>query len=216
MAGKVTLYDAIDSHVKRLANNLYTSLPAIVEKYDPSTQSVTVKPTLNLTTKAGQELVWPPFNNIPLIFPSGGGGSLTFPIKKGDNVLLTFSKNSIDEWKETQGKSVKVKSKRSHAISDAIAIAGLGTLRKHNSPDPDNVELKFKGTSVKLLESGDVEITSGGTIKLQNDTVELIDTLSNLIDELSSITVNTVYGASPVNNKVQLLAIKDQLDTLKG
>lgn len=216
MSGKVTLYDAIDSHIKRFSNTLYTALPAIVESYNAAKQTVDCKPTLNMTTNYGQELPMPTLKDVQVMFPSAGGGILSFPIKAGDNVLLVFSKNSIDMWKSGKGTPVKLDSKRSHSISDAIAIVGLHTATNNLAPNPDDVELKFKDNSITLKSDGSVEVKSKSTVKIQNDSVELIDLLSRVLDEVTLITTNTVYGVSPINNLANFAALKAELDTLKG
>ena len=216
MSGKITLYDAIDSHINRFRDNLYTALPAIVDKYDPKKQTVDVTPTLNITTNRGQELPWATLRDVQVMFPSAGGGMLSFPVRKGDNVLLIFSKNSIDSWKNGNGGGVKLDSKRSHSIADAIAIVGLYTKQNVLDLNPSDVELSFNGNKLILKENGSIEIKTESTIKIENNSVELINLLSSLVDEISNITTNTIYGPSPVNNKAALQSIKDSLDTLRG
>lgn len=216
MAGKITLYDAIDSHIKRFRDNLYTALPAVVEKYNSDKQTVDVTPTLNMTTNKGQELPWATLRDVQVMFPSAGGGLLSFPVKKGDTVLLVFSKNSLDAWKNGSGNPVKLNSKRSHSASDAIAIVGLYTTQTNLSPNPDDVELKFNDNSIILKEDGNIEIKTNSTIKIQNNSTELIGLLSNLIEEITNITTNTIYGPTPINNIAALQSIKDELDTLRG
>lgn len=216
MAGKITLYDAIDSHIRSFESNLYTALPAVVKSYDSNKQMVSVVPALNKLTDQKESLPWPTLNKVPLMFPSAGGGLLSFPVNVGDTVLLVFSKNSIDRWKVGSGLAVDLDSERSHAASDAIAIAGLYTSSSHLNPNPNDVELKFNNNSILLKENGSVEIKSNSTVKIQNNQVELVSLLSQLVDTINSITVNTVYGPSPINNILDFTALKAKLDTLKG
>lgn len=215
MAGSVTLYDAIDSHVRRLQNNLYTALPAIVKSYNSDTQTVSVLPALNRKID-DVHIPWVTIPDVPVMFPSAGGGLLSFPINEGDTVLLVFSKNSIDQWKAGDGSEVDLNSNRSHSVSDAIAIVGLYTTNTHLEPNPEDVELKFNDNRITLKADGAVEIKSNTTIRIENNEVELIDLLGQLIDTINAITVNTVYGTSPINNIVDFQLLKTQLDTLKG
>lgn len=215
MAGTTTLYDAIDSHIQRFSKNLYTAMPAIVDSYDATTQTVSAKPALNRKTE-DSHLPWVSISDIPVVFPSAGGGLLSFPVNVGDTVLLLFSKDSIDQWKAGDGSAVNLNSERTHSASDAIALVGLYTTQTHLNPNPEDVELKFNDNSITLKADGAVEIKSNSTIRIENNQVELIDLLGQLIDTINAITVNTVYGVSPINNIPDFQALKTQLDTLKG
>lgn len=165
MAYNFDLYDAIETHIDRLQDAIYTSLPATVTSYNASKQSVDVQIDVRLSNiLTGEEDPVVALSEVPVMFPSGGGGILSFPIKSGDKVLVTFTKYSIDKWKA--GKDGIAGENRQHNISDAIAICGLFNLSSNLAPNAEDVELKAFGTTVTLKASGDVEIVPSGKTKI--------------------------------------------------
>jgi hypothetical protein len=61
--------------------------------------------------------------DVPVIFPRGGGCTLTFPVKAGDECLLIFADRCIDFWWQNGGVQKPV-DLRMHDLSDAFAIVG--------------------------------------------------------------------------------------------
>jgi hypothetical protein len=162
------LFDTIQTHVDKLQDRIYTSLPATVTSYKASEQSVDVTLDVRLVNAlTKEESPTTALRGVPVVFPAGGGGILSFPIKAGDKVLICFSKYSIDKWKN-KGAGVAGEN-RQHSISDAIAICGLFTQTSNLSPSDSDVELKFAGTTVSLKSSGDVEITPAGKTTINSD-----------------------------------------------
>ena len=139
----------------------YTSLPASVITYDEKTQTATVQPLINYTWEDGVVHEDPPIEDVPIIFPSAGGGMISFPVAVGDTVLLQFCMRAIGDWVEGDGSASTPLENRTHELSDAVAIPGLYPKRNTLEPDPDNVEIKFKGNKITLKTNGDVVIEAG-------------------------------------------------------
>jgi hypothetical protein len=112
------------SHLARV----WTSLPGLVETYDPATQKVSVRPAIadRYETADGEDMVeLPVIPGVPVVFPSGGGYVAALPLAKGDPVLLVFSSRSTDVWRAGDGTSqVDPNDLRTHDLSDAFAIPG--------------------------------------------------------------------------------------------
>jgi hypothetical protein len=51
--------------------------------------------------------------------------------------------------------------KRTYHLNDAIAIPGIYARKTNLSPNPTDVEMKFKGMSFKLEAAGDISLTNG-------------------------------------------------------
>lgn len=207
----------IKSHLDDLQSQIYTSLPAIVTDVSDyeSNQIITVRPVIDFLHSDGAVNECTEIFNVPVMMPSAGGGILSFPVQVGDTVKLTFSMRNLETWLEGDGSSVVENTMRLHDLSDAIAEVGLYPKSKTLSPSPKDVVLKFKDNSITLFDDGNVEVVTKSKIEIKNDQEELISLLSELIQEMSISTVNTVYGISPLNNKPALQAIKSRLDTLK-
>lgn len=153
-----------------LNSSVYTSIPAVVVSVGTfaSEQTVDVRPLINKTYDDGVILALPNILAVPVVFPSAGGGLLSFPIVVGDTVLISFSMRSLDEWLEGDGTSATPVDVRTHYLNDAVAIPGLYTKKSNLSPNTADVELKFKGQSIKLTAGGDIIISpaSGKSLTL--------------------------------------------------
>lgn len=208
----------------------FQALPCIITDYDNEKQLVRVKPVMYHQYPDGTNKAMAEIGNVPLMFPSSGGGSLTFPVKKGDECLVVFSDRMFDTW-WVSGKVPSAPTvNRVKDYNDAIAIVGLKSKKNSLKAHTENVELRFDDDSGDMLcklsmtPDGDVVLENthsakitlkGDKIRVENSEEELMDILSTLIDTLANNTVNTVYGTSPMNSKPALEALKSRLDKLK-
>jgi len=169
-----TLASNIKEGVDARLKELHTSLPGIIETFDSETQTASVQPAIKriFKTHDGEKEILIPEDlplliNVPVKFPRGGGYSVTLPVKKGDECLLTFCERSIDNWYKFGGINLPG-SRRFHSLSDAVVEVGLsssGNLIPNF--DTDNLQIK--------KDDGSVEITllSDGTMKLKGTTITL-------------------------------------------
>lgn len=178
---------------------IWTALPGIVQSYDPGRITAEVQPaTLALVTvPPGGELgpgmkalvkaqrdattYWvamPLLVDCPVVFPRGGGFTLTFPLKPGDECLVIFSSRSIDYWWQQGGMQPQVEM-RMHDLSDGFVIPGPTSQPRVMSPAPaiNAVELRADDRSsfVRITESGNIDITStGGEISMNAPKINLV------------------------------------------
>jgi phage baseplate assembly protein gpV len=61
--------------------------------------------------------------DVPVIFPRGGGVTLTFPVKAGDECLVVFADRCVDFWWQSGGVQEPV-SDRQHHLADGFALVG--------------------------------------------------------------------------------------------
>lgn len=158
--------------------HVYTSIPCKVLSVDnfQSDQTIDIQPQIINTFKDSRNIELPPILDVPVIFPSAGGGILSFPISVGDTVLAVFSMKSIEDWMDSreEDRVFTPSDKRTYSINDAIAIAGLYSRQTNLNPNPTDVELKFKGSSVKIQEDGVIVLeNSSGSVTIESDSVEL-------------------------------------------
>ena len=108
---------------------IWTALPAIVENINFAQQTIDCQPTIQgVITQSGADglEIETPVNlplliNVPLMFPSGGGYVLTFPVAQGDEVLVVFGSRCIDSWWQS-GEIGPQMEARMHDLSDGFAI----------------------------------------------------------------------------------------------
>jgi len=148
------------------------AIPAIIQSYDPSTNTIEAQPAIRerLVMEDGsiQYLNLPLLINVPVVFPSSGSASITFPIGKGDECLIIFSDLAIDNfW--TSGSIQNPIEVRRHDLSDGIAIpCSLSLTRTRAAGSSIQIRrgntLIEVGASTAKMSSGDraVELTASG------------------------------------------------------
>lgn len=108
-------------------SELWTALPAILQTFDPDKMVCVAQPSIQATVTA-QDGTWldvnlPVLLDCPVIFPSGGGFALTFPLAAGDEGLVVFASRCIDAW-WAQGGIQKQARFRMHDLSDGFFLPG--------------------------------------------------------------------------------------------
>lgn len=110
-----------------LLAGLWTALPGIVQSFDASKMTVVIQPAIRgrVRNPAGEwvSVNLPLLQDVPVVFPSGGGFTLTFPISAGDEALVIFADRCIDAWWQ-QGDVQPPIDLRIHDLSDGFAIVG--------------------------------------------------------------------------------------------
>lgn len=91
----------------------------------------------------------------PFFVLFGGQGGITFPITQGDNCLVLFNDQEIDQWFANGGMQVPI-SQRAHDVADAIALIGINNLQSLiQNYFASGIRL-FLGDSVKIELSTDL------------------------------------------------------------
>ncbi|CDG20702.1 conserved protein of unknown function [Xenorhabdus poinarii G6] len=110
-----------------ISAGLYVALPCIIQSFNASAVTVTAQPAIrwSVTNSEGktESVALPLLVDVPVIFPRGGGVTLTFPVKSGDECLVIFADRCIDYWWQNGGIQEPV-DPRQHNLSDGFAIVG--------------------------------------------------------------------------------------------
>ena len=123
--------------------------------------------------------------SVPVYTMGGGGCTVTFPIKKGDECILLFNDREIDNWLEQGGINSSPTTLRLHDKSDAFALVGVrsfprslsgysGNSAQLRSDDgqtyvdlnPTTQKLTMVAPTEILLQTPAVVVT--GTLNVQN------------------------------------------------
>lgn len=138
MSESKTLAESLDVFVDDRMRGLRVSMPGRVESYDKDTQKANVQPIIQQGyikedgTRGSKALAM--VLDVPIQFQGSGAFGMTFPVSKGDIVLLVFSDFSLDKWLALgapENGTTDSGDDRAHALSDAFAIPGL---RDFNDP----------------------------------------------------------------------------------
>lgn len=209
---KANSYNAIDSHIKKLKANLHTSMIAeVVEIVSEGEEIryVNVVPVFDKHYKDGVKLIKSEIVGVPLLYPSGGGGIITFPVKVGDKVLLVFSQEDIEYFKEGSDKK-QPKTRRKFSINDAVAFPCIYPTDTNLDPSNRHVEIKFKDSVIRINENSDVEIHSAaniiGTAKENIDVYAEGDILAEAEGKVAVTTGSTFSVTNPTEELVSLLS----------
>ncbi|WP_432321922.1 Gp138 family membrane-puncturing spike protein [Yersinia enterocolitica] len=105
-----------------VSSQLRVSMPGIVQSFDAD--NVTCDIQIGIKGESGGESTnLSVLTSVPVVFPRGGGVTMTFPIKAGDECLLVFGDRCIDFWHQS-GDIQETVDERQHDLSDAFAIIG--------------------------------------------------------------------------------------------
>ncbi|WP_413503921.1 Gp138 family membrane-puncturing spike protein [Serratia grimesii] len=114
------LADAISAQMR-------VSIPGIIQSFDADAVTCVVLPAVKgyepESAGGGNSASLPLLVDVPVIFPRGGGVTLTFPVKAGDECLVVFADRGIDFWWQNGGVQ-ESGAGRMHDMSDAFAIVG--------------------------------------------------------------------------------------------
>ena len=127
-------------------------IPAVVVEnqdgnaFNPQKMTVSVQPTIKEVIRVGAVptiTTLPILDDVPIKIPTGGGWSLTFPIKIGDECELSFQDMAIDLWWQNGGVQKQPDGVLyRHDIGDAIAEFGVRSV--------PNVIPNYSTTSAQL------------------------------------------------------------------
>lgn len=176
--------DALNAFVAAAASGLHVAMPGRVESYDPVKQRVHVQPVIRrgFTEEDGSRSTeqLPIVPDVPVVFPGSGPYSISWPIAKGDIVLLVFADQSLDRWLAL-GEIVDPQDDRNHTLSDAIAIPGLRPFTAPIGGAPS-------GAGGPMVIQAPGEIHAGGSAPLA--TKADLDALASVFDGWTPVAMD--------------------------
>ncbi|MHB6986771.1 Gp138 family membrane-puncturing spike protein [Klebsiella michiganensis] len=161
--------EVYDSILKGAKQSIRVSMPGVIKSFDPETVTCVVEVSIyipkpesaegkSIDRLAQDNVFYPLILDAPVIFPRGGGCTLTFPISAGDECLVIFADRCIDFWWQNGGVQNGSRG-RMHDYSDAFVI-----------PGPQSQAKKISGisTTAAQLRTDDgtafIELSAGGDI----------------------------------------------------
>ncbi|HDY8753780.1 TPA: phage baseplate protein [Klebsiella pneumoniae] len=160
-----SLDETFESERKVLKEQIRVALPGIIQSFDPESVTAVVQPAIRYVERdndgATETQDYPLLTDVPVIFPRGGGCTLTFPVKEGDECLVIFGDRCIDFWWQSGGIQEPV-DERMHDLSDAFCIVG-----------PQSQAKKIGGISTTAAQlrtddgSGFIEVAAGHDVTVK-------------------------------------------------
>ncbi|HDX4247304.1 TPA: translation initiation factor IF-2 [Klebsiella oxytoca] len=205
------LAEVLASERKTTSEQLRVALPGIIQSFDPDAVTAVVQPAIryverdndgNKSTKDYPLLV-----DVPVVFPRGGGCTLTFPVKEGDECLVIFADRCIDFWWQSGGIQEPVDG-RMHDLSDAFCIvgpqsqakkiSGISTSAAQFRSDDGSTYLEIDPTTkkIKLVAPGGLDvITPMADFSKQVTIHGLLSWMGGMVGSVASGIASTITGA---------------------
>lgn len=190
--------------------HLHVAMPGKVESYDAEKQVVSVKPQLKTAYPDGEgdytHKEIPVIPNVPVAFPRAGGFFLSFPIQKGDYVLLVFSERSIQAWRD-KGTAVDPGDLALHPLDGAVAIPGVYPAASALADaDATNLILGKDGTPGAQVKLTSTQVHLGGGAqfvalanKVNAEFAKVATTIGSLTSPSGAVTAGTPYVRADVD-----------------
>jgi hypothetical protein len=161
------LEEGLEHILAHCFRDLHTALPGRVESYDASKQTCDVLPMIKRQIPDGsggykiEDL--PVLPNVPVAFPRGGGGFfMSFPLQKGDFVMLVFCERAIGAWRK-KGEATSPGDLRTHSLAGAVAYPGLyPSDGKLEDAHAQNMVLGKDGSTAQIHLKTDGSVHLGG------------------------------------------------------
>ncbi|MBQ2285204.1 MAG: hypothetical protein II244_06030 [Clostridia bacterium] len=105
----------------KISMGIQSATPAIVQSYNKNTNRAVVKPAITGVASQGQKISKEPYIDIPVLKLSGGGVTMSFPIKPGDTGWLIACDRNISIFKQNLQESAP-NDYRKHKFEDSFFI----------------------------------------------------------------------------------------------
>lgn len=192
---------------------IWTALPGRVLSFDPVDLTVIAEPTVRASVRAPDGSVTTvaisPIPDVPVVFPSAGGYTLTFPVAVDDECLLVFASRCIDQWWLGGGVQDPIDA-RMHDLSDAFAILGPRSLaRPLASVSTTSMQLRSDdGTlvidlaqpdgKISVTAATEVDVTAPHVVVTASTKVEIVSPLVTASGDMQIAGNLSVGGTSSV------------------
>lgn len=193
---------------------MWTAMPGIVQSVDLTKMTCVVQLAIQGRFEDQQgNLNWlniSPIQDVPIVFPSAGGFTITFPIAAGDEVLVVFASRCIDAWWQSGGYNNKALEFRMHDLSDGFAIPGPKSQPKKIS-SISSTETQFRN------DAGDTYISIVKASKkfgFQNNVTSLKAVLSDTNTALSTFATACASATTVGQIAAAATALQTSLTTV--
>jgi hypothetical protein len=205
-------FETIQTHLDGRQAQIHTSMPGQIVSFNAAKMTATVQPAIQAINTQNDGTRVPvtiaAITDVPVHFPAGGGFTLTFPVKAGDECLIVFNERSIDNWHQHGGQQAP-SDHRMHDINDCVVHVGLRSqanpltgvsttgVQLRNESGTDFVQLDATGITLKT--GGAINLLATGVINIQAFGVNVSNTTGGIGEMVINANVGTA-GTLKNNN----------------
>lgn len=172
--------ETIRGAIARSLDGVHTSIPAKIKSYTAALQQCAVEPVIK---------GMPPLEDVPVLWPRGGGFFVHLPLTAGDHVLLVFCEQDFSPWR-LSGSALAPAHLRRHGLF-AYAIPGAA---------PDIAPL----ISAAALTGAAIGKDGGTIVQVGSSDVQIGPAGVGALPVLTAAEMNTIGAAliSAITNAV--------------
>ncbi|MFI7782666.1 hypothetical protein EN46_02070 [Citrobacter amalonaticus] len=205
------LAETLKSERETTKNQIRVAMPGIIQSFDPDAVTAIVQSAIRSVEidNDGNRITknYPLLVDVPVVFPRGGGVTLTFPVKAGDECLVIFADRCIDFWWQSGGVQEPVDD-RMHDLSDAFCIVGpqsqakkiggISTSSAQFRSDDGSTYFEINPTTkkIKIVAPGGMDVVTPLATFSKAVTINgLLTWLGGMIGSIASGVASTITGA---------------------
>lgn len=201
-ANKGSLSGIIQEVLKNFSLSLENCIPAIVESYDRTTNTVTVQPAINNILTDGNSCPRDVLR-LPVYSYSGGGIYMSFPLKKSDTGWIIAGDRDISIFKQAL-KVSNPNTYRTHQFSFGFFIPDKIKGYTIASSDNDAYVLSTLDGKTKItLKENAISIISGSNLTINSPNINITGNITHTgnLTTSGTITGKTDVIASSISGK---------------
>ncbi|HGM5304559.1 TPA: Gp138 family membrane-puncturing spike protein [Serratia marcescens] len=196
--------------VDSLSTSLRVAMPGIIQSFDASAVTATIQPAVKASVRQSDgvlsSVALPLLVDVPVVFPRGGGITLTFPVAAGDECLVVVADRCIDYWWQNGGVQEPV-DQRQHHLADAFAlvgpqsqvkkISGISTSAAQFRSDDGSTYLEIDPATkkMKIVAPGGLEVITPQADFSEAVTIKgLLSWMGGMVGSIASGTAAKITG----------------------
>lgn len=144
MPKETNIFSIVDQMISNALMGVWTACPAIVVSVDSETKRVSAQPLPSAKTEEGF-VDMPVVHNVPLIFTSGGGYTVSANVSEGDSILLVFCRRGISKFKRDFKNALP-----SGGMMDMDSAVGIPCFGNLNITASEGISLQKDDGSIKV------------------------------------------------------------------
>jgi hypothetical protein len=209
--GTPSLGEFVERRIDKRLARLRVSMPAEVLSFDKDGPSVSAQPLIDQADvdEAGARRTrrLPVLTDVPVVYFGGAGNRDTFPLERGDLVLLVFASSSIVRWKIT-GKGGDPGDDRHHHLSDALAIPlTRGSVdATARVLEGDDIRLGGAAATEAITRTTDVQAALVGALSDPTVAAAIVGVTAPGGAAALVVAVNAYFGTHPVTGSPKVKA----------